>query len=95
MDERITDTQKINIIRPVTQSHDQDSITDKDIVKITNNFTGKMKEKWIEFLSKKQPNDQIHNISSPTKSWSKKMGYKGYVIVRNNKVIEEFITIRN
>ena len=51
MDERITDTQKINIIRPVTQSHDQDSITDKDIVKITNNFTGKMKEKWIEFLS--------------------------------------------
>ena len=95
MNNKITDTQKIDIIIPVNNSESNDEIPEVELQKIGNNFTGLMKERWFEFLLQRQSNDQIHKISSDKKLWSKKMGYHGYAIIRDNRIIKEFITLRN
>ena len=48
---------------------------------------------WREFISKMQPGDQLRNFFSPNESWLLMAGRAGYAIVRQDKVVDAFITI--
>jgi hypothetical protein len=56
---------------------------------------GFQNQKWLEFKSQIQPGDKIHDFSSSEESWENLAGRAGYILVREGRVIDTFVTIMN
>lgn len=52
-------------------------------------------EPWKTFTSKIQQFDEVWFYKLPTEFWKELRGCQGYVILRNGRVIDNIITIRN
>jgi hypothetical protein len=54
--------------------------------------TGK---KWEEFKAQSRAGDEIWYFCSPGPTWTDMMGWRGYAIYRQGKLIAEFTTAEN
>ena len=50
---------------------------------------------WIKFKSGIQPGDKIYDFASSPESWASLAGRAGYVLVRNGKPVDTFVTLMN
>ena len=50
---------------------------------------------WKTFKDKVLTGDEIWAFSSPGPTWEKLMGWQGYAIFRNGKLIDTYTTIEN
>lgn len=62
----------------------------QDIPKVPFGF---MNDRWNEFKSKHQDSDEIYYFISDKKSWGALGGRAGYVLIRNERIIDVIITI--
>jgi hypothetical protein len=51
--------------------------------------------KWIEFKRGIQPGDKIYDFASSPESWRNLAGRAGYVLVRDGKPVDTFVTLMN
>lgn len=56
---------------------------------------GFMNKEWTEFKTMIQPGDQIWFFNTPINSWGALMGQKGYVLIRNCKIVAKMTTEMN
>ena len=56
---------------------------------------GYSNNEWNDFKQKIKKNDQLLFFSSDNKSWSGLCGREGYAIIRDNKIVDTFITLIN
>jgi len=50
---------------------------------------------WESLKNKIQPNDKVFMFNSGEETWLRNSGRQGVVLVRNNIVVDEFITLMN
>lgn len=56
---------------------------------------GYINNDWEALKAQYQDGDKIYKFSSAEETWENLMGRAGYVLVRNNQVIAEIITLMN
>jgi len=56
---------------------------------------GFMNSRWIEFKTSFRTGDEIMLYSSNEKDWERGMGREGYILVRNQIIIDEIMTKMN
>ena len=52
-------------------------------------------DRWLEFKSKVQESDEIREIVAPPEYWSRLAGWKGFVLVREGKIVADMMTLIN
>ena len=56
---------------------------------------GYINNDWEALKAQYQDGDKIYKFSSAEETWENLMGRAGYVLVRNNQIIAEIITLMN
>ncbi len=55
---------------------------------------GLLTDKWHEFIKTLEPDDELWLFSSPDETFAKRLGCKGFAIVRGGVVRDTFVTLR-